>query len=138
MLANIIPALQSGLPILIAQFATALVLLGLGCLCYMRLTPFHEFALINQGNVAAGVVAMGTLIALSLPIAATLASSHVVLDIVLWGLVALIIQLVAFVLTTRLIPGLPAQVERGNVAAGLLIIGIQNAVAIVNAGAMMG
>lgn len=138
MLSNILPALQSGLPVLLAQFATALVLLGLGCLCYMRLTPFHEFALIRQGNVAAGVVAMGSLIALSLPIAATLASSHVVLDIVLWGLVALIIQLLAFVLATRLMRDLPAMVESGNVAAGLLVIGIQIAIAIINAGAMMG
>lgn len=138
MLSNILPALQSGLPVLLAQFATALVLLGLGCLCYMRLTPFHEFALIRQGNVAAGVVAMGSLIALSLPIAATLASSHVVLDIILWGLVALVIQLLAFFLATRLMRDLPAMVESGNVAAGLLVIGIQIAIAIVNAGAMMG
>ncbi len=138
MLSNILPALQSGLPVLLAQFATALVLLGLGCLCYMRLTPFNEFALIRQGNVAAGVVAMGSLIALSLPIAATLASSHVVLDIILWGLVALIIQLLAFVLATRLMRDLPAMVESGNVAAGLLVIGIQIAIAIINAGAMMG
>lgn len=138
MFANIIPALQTGLPVLIAQFATALLLLGAGCVCYMRLTPFHEFTLIRQGNVAAGMVAMGTLVALSLPIAATLASSHVVLDIVIWGLVALIIQLVAFLLTARLIRGLPAMIESGNVAAGLLVIGVQNAIAIINAGAMWG
>jgi len=138
MLANILPALQSGLPVLLAQFATALALLGLGCLCYMRLTPFHEFDLIRQGNVAAGVVAMGSVVALSLPIAATLASSQVVLDIILWGLVALVIQLLAFLLATRLMRDLPAMVESGNVAAGLLVIGIQNAIAIINAGAMMG
>lgn len=138
MLANILPALQSGLPILLAQFLAALVLLGLGCLCYMKLTPFHEFALIRQGNAAAGIVAMGSLIALSLPIAATLASSHVILDIMLWGVVALVIQLLAFLLATRLMRDLPAMVESGNVAAGLLVIGIQNAIAIVNAGAMMG
>ena len=138
MLANILPALQSGLPVLLAQFATALALLAVGWLCYMRLTPFHEFALIRQGNTAAGVVVMGTLIALSMPIAATLASSHVVLDIVIWGLVALIIQLVTFLLTVRLIRDLPAMIEAGNIGAGLLVIGVQNAVAIINAGAMLG
>ena len=72
------------------------------------------------------------------PIAATLASSHVVLDIVIWGLVALIIQLGAFVLATKLMRGLPAMIEAGNVAAALLVIGIQLAIAILNAGAMMG
>ncbi len=104
----------------------------------MRLTPFHEFDLIRQGNTAAGVVVMGTLIALSMPIAATLAASHVVLDIVIWGLVALIIQLVTFLLTVRLIRDLPAMIEAGNIGAGLLVIGVQNAVAIINAGAMLG
>ena len=138
MLANILPALQSGLPVLLAQFAAALALLGLGWLCYMRLTPFHEFDLIRQGNTAAGVVVMGTLIALSMPIAATLASSHVVLDIVIWGLVALLIQLLTFLLTVRLIRDLPTMIESGNVGASLLVIGIQNAVAIINAGAMLG
>jgi len=138
MLANILPALQSGLPVLLAQFAAALALLALGWLCYMRLTPFHEFDLIRQGNTAAGVVVMGTLIALSMPIAATLASSHVVLDIVIWGLVALLIQLLTFLLTVRLIRDLPAMIESGNVGASLLVIGIQNAVAIINAGAMLG
>lgn len=138
MLANILPALESGLPVLLAQFATAIALLVLGGICYMSLTPFREFALIRQGNVAAGVVAMGSLIALSLPIAATLASSQVVLDIVLWGLVALIIQLLAFILATRLMRDLAGMVQSGNVAAGLLVIGIQIAIAIINAGAMLG
>jgi len=138
MIENILPTLQTGLPVLLAQFVTALVLLGLGCLCYMRLTPFHEAQLIRQGNTAAGVVLMGTLIALSLPVAATLATSHVVLDIVIWGLVALVIQLLAFVATTRAMRDLPAMIAAGNVAAALLVIGIQLAIAILNAGAMMG
>ncbi len=138
MIENILPTLQTGLPVLLAQFITALALLGLGCLCYMRLTPFHEAQLIRQGNTAAGVVLMGTLVALSLPVAATLATSHVVLDIVIWGLIALVIQLLAFVATTRAMRDLPAMIESGNVAAALLIIGIQLAIAILNAGAMMG
>jgi putative membrane protein len=138
MIANILPTLQSGLPVLLAQFATAVALLALGAFCYMRMTPFHETDLIRQGNVAAGVIAMGTLIALSLPVAATLASSQVVLDILIWGLVALIIQLLAFVLAAKLMRGLPAMIEAGNVAAALLVVGIQIAIAILNAGAMMG
>ena len=138
MIANTLDGLLTGLPVLLAQYVTALVLLGLGGLCYMTLTPFHEMRLIRQGNVAAGMVAFGTLTALSLPVAATLATSHVVLDIVIWGLVASIIQLVAFVAASRIVRDLPAMIEAGNVAAALLIIGIQLAVAILNAGAMMG
>ncbi|MGE0226367.1 MAG: DUF350 domain-containing protein [Acetobacteraceae bacterium] len=135
---NILSTLQSGLPVLLVQFATALALLGVGIACYTWMTPFHERRLIRQGNAAAGVVVLGTLIALSLPIAATLATSLVVLDILIWGLVALIIQLLAFLLATKLMSGLQGMIEDDNVAAALLVIGIQIAIAILNAGAMMG
>ena len=61
-----------------------------------------------------------------------------VLDIVLWGLVALVIQLATFFVAATLLRGLRAMIEAGNVAAALVLIGIQIAVALLNAGAMSG
>jgi putative membrane protein len=124
--------------VLIVQFAATLVLLGIGMACYVVITPFHEWRLMREGNVAAGVVIAGTLVALALPLAATLATSVLVLDIVLWGLVALVIQLLTFVVATAVIRGLRGMIEAGNVAAALVLIGIQIAVALLNAGAMTG
>ena len=60
------------------------------------------------------------------------------LDILLWGLVALGIQLATFVAATMMIRGLRVMIEGGNVAAALVLIGIQIAVALLNAGAMSG
>jgi putative membrane protein len=137
-MANILPTLQSGLPVLLGQLAVTLLLLGLGIVVYMWVTPFEERRLIREGSVAAGIVVLGTLIALALPLAATLASSLVVLDIVVWGLVALVIQLLAFVLASRLLGDLRRMIEAGNVAAALVVVGIQLAIAILNAGAMSG
>jgi len=135
---SILATLQQGLPVLIGQLAATLALLGIGLACYMALTPFNEWRLVREGNVAAGIVVAGTLVALALPLAATLASSGVVLDIVLWGLVALVIQLAAFVAATAALRGLRAMIEAGNVAAALVLVGIQIAVALLNAGAMAG
>ncbi len=135
---SILATLQQGLPVLAGQFAATLVLLGIGMTCYMVVTPFNEWRLVQEGNVAAGVVMAGTLVALALPLATTLATSVLVLDIVLWGLVALIIQLLTFVAATALIRGLRGMIEAGNVAAALVLIGIQLAVALINAGAMAG
>ncbi len=135
---SILATLQQGLPVLIGQLAATLALLGIGMACYMALTPFNEWRLVREGNVAAGIVVAGTLVALALPLAATLASSGVVLDIVLWGLVALVIQLATFVAATAAIRGLRAMIEAGNVAAALVLVGIQIAVALLNAGAMAG
>jgi putative membrane protein len=135
---SILATLQQGLPVLAGQFAATLALLGIGMACYIAVTPFNEWRLVQQGNVAAGIVVAGTLIALAMPLAATLATSVLVLDIVLWGLVALVIQLAAFVAATALLRGLRGMIEAGNIAAALVLVGIQIAVALLNAGAMAG
>ncbi len=135
---SILATLQMGLPVLAGQFAATLALLGIGMACYMALTPFNEWRLVQEGNAAAGIVVAGTLVALALPLAATLATSVLVLDIVLWGLVALVIQLATFFVAATLLRGLRAMIEAGNVAAALVLIGIQIAVALLNAGAMAG
>lgn len=135
---SILTTLLQGLPVLIGQLAATLVLLGIGLACYVAITPFNEWRLMREGNVAAGIVIAGTLVALAMPLAATLASSVLVLDIVLWGLVSLVIQLLTFVAATAVIRGLRGMIEAGNVAAALVLIGIQIAVALLNAGAMAG
>ena len=72
-------------------------------------------------------------------IASTLAASSLVtLDILLWGIVAVVLQLLAFLLTTALFRGLRGMIEAGNVAAASVTVGIQLAVALINAGAMAG
>ena len=135
---SILATLLQGLPVLVGQFAATLALLGIGMACYMAITPFNEWRLVREGNVAAGVVVAGTLVALAMPLAATLATSLLVLDIVLWGLVALVIQLLTFLAAASLLRGLRGMIEAGNIAAALVLIGIQLAVALLNAGAMAG
>ncbi len=135
---SITATLLQGLPVLLGQLAATLVLLGIGMACYIAITPFNEWRLMREGNVAAGVVIAGTLVALAMPLAATLATSVLVLDIVLWGLVSLVVQLLTFVAASAMIRGLRGMIEAGNVAAALVLIGIQIAVALLNAGAMAG
>ena len=137
-LSTVVATLQAGLPVLLAQFATTLALLALGVGCYVAITPFREWRLVRAGNAAAGVVLAGTVVALAIPLAATLATSPVTLDIALWGLVALALQLLTFGVATLLVRGLRGMIEAGNVAAAFVLVGIQVAVALLNAGAMSG
>jgi putative membrane protein len=130
--------LGSGLWVLLPQLAVTLVLLALGVAIYQRITPFDERAMVAQGNLAGGVTLGGSVLALSIPLAATLATSHSILDIAVWGVVALILQLVALAVATLLLRGLRRNIEAGNVAAALALIGIQLAVALVNAAAVAG
>jgi putative membrane protein len=134
----ILDSLQAGLPVLLLHFVTTLVLLGVGVTCYMAITPFNERLLVAKGNAAAGIVFAGTVLAIAIPLAATLATSGLALDILVWGIVALILQLLTFAFATVLIKGLRSMIEAGNIAAAFALVGIQIAVALVNAGAMAG
>jgi len=135
---SILTALGTGLPVLLGQLAVTLALLVAGVAVYTRITPYDERRLVTDGNAAGGLTLAGAIVALAIPLAATLATSTVILDIVLWGVVALILQLVAFAVATLLIPNLRAQIEAGNVASATALVGVQIGVALINAAAMAG
>ncbi|QSA97263.1 DUF350 domain-containing protein [Methylococcus sp. EFPC2] len=130
--------LGSGLPILFLHLFTTAALLILGVGCYAALTPFRERELIARGNKAAGLVLGGSLIAVAIPLAATLATSNIWLDIVLWGTVAVLIQLTAFIAFAAVFRNFRVAIEEDNVAAASVLVGVQLAIALLNAGAMAG
>lgn len=134
----IVDSLGTGLPVLLLHLAATLLLLGLGVAGYMAMTPFHERRLIAEGNAAAGIVLGGTVVALAVPLAATLATSTAALDILVWGAVAVLFQLIAFAVAALLVRDLRAQVDAGNTAAAMTVVGVQIAFALVNAAAMAG
>ncbi len=135
---SILTALGTGLPVLLGQLAVTLALLVAGVAVYTRITPYDERRLVADGNPAGGLTLAGAIVALAIPLAATLATSTVILDIVLWGVVALILQLVAFAVASLLIPNLRGQIEAGNVASATALVGVQLGVALINAAAMAG
>lgn len=135
---SILGALGTGLPPLLGHALITLVLLAVGMFVYTRVTPFHEGPLIAQGNVAAGVTLAGAVVSLAIPLAATLATSRQTLDIVVWGIVAVVLQLVAFMVVALLLKNLRHMIEQGNRAAAFALAGVQLSVALLNAGAMAG
>lgn len=135
---SILTALGTGLPVLLVQLAVTLALLVAGVAVYTRITPFDERRLVAEGNAAGGLTLAGSIVALAIPLAATLATSTFVLDILLWGVVALILQLVAFAVATLLIRDLRGQIESGNVASAAALVGVQLGVALITAAAMAG
>ncbi len=134
---GIVNALGSGLPHLLLQFAVAVALLAAGVVVYMTATPFRERELIEEGNTAAGVVLAGAILAIAIPIAATLATSALVLDLVVWGIVAVLLQLLTVVGVSLVFHHFRVTIQRGNVAAALILAGTQLAVALLNAAVMI-
>lgn len=135
--ANVLGALGQGLPTLLLHFAVVLVLLALGMLVYLAVTPFHEQRLLRAGNSAAATVLGGALVALAIPLAALLATTGALLDILVWGAVAVILQLVTVIVVLLLLRGLRTMIEAGQVAAAIPLVAAQISIGLLNAAAMV-
>lgn len=131
-------ALGAGLTVLLPQFILTLAMLAVGVTLHTLVTPYRERELVSQGNAAAGITMTGALIAMAIPLAATLANHTAYLDILVWGAVAVLLQLSAFGIAFALVGDLRRKIEAGNTAAASVVAGVQIAVALVNAGAMAG
>jgi putative membrane protein len=128
----------SGFPLLMAHSATAFVILVLGVRIYMLITPHDEMALIRDGNAAASLTLGGTILGIALPLAFVLAFSVSVFDIVLWGVVTVVLQLVAYFIVDMLLRNFSTRIEQGDMAAAILSVSIKLTSAAINAAAVSG
>ena len=135
--AAIFGALGGGLPTLLLQFLLVLLLLAVGIFVYMAVTPFQERELVRNGNPAAATVLGGALVALAIPLAALLATTGALLDILVWGVVALLLQLITVTIVSHLMRGMRSMIEAGQVAAAIPLVASQLAIALLNAAAMV-
>jgi putative membrane protein len=135
--ASILSALGQGLPMLLLHFVVVLVLLIVGIAVYMAVTPFRERELLRQGNAAAATVLGGALVALTIPLAALLATTGALLDILVWGVVALLLQLLTVAVVFQLLRGMRRMIEAGQVAGAIPLVAAQLSIALLNAAAMV-
>jgi putative membrane protein len=133
----ILDALGSGLPMLLLQFLLVLALLVAGIFIYMAVTPFRERELLRNGNPAAATVLGGALVALAIPLAALLATTGALLDILVWGVVSVLLQLLTVTIVSHLFRGMRTMIEEGQVAAAILLVAAQLSIGLLNAAAMV-
>jgi putative membrane protein len=129
-------AFASGFPILLAHVGVTIVMLMLGATLYAILTPWREITLIRNGNSAAAVAFGGVLAGLAIPLAASLSASNSTVEIIVWGLATVLVQLLAFRLTDMVLAGLPDRIREGEVSAAVLLVSAKLAVALILAAAV--
>jgi putative membrane protein len=135
--ATVLEALGVGLPALLLHFGLVLGLLVIGIFVYMAVTPFHEQQLVRAGNTAAATVLGGALVALAIPLAALLATTGPLLDILVWGVVAVILQLVTVTIISLLMRSMRGMIEAGQVAAAIPLVAAQISIGLLNAAVMV-
>jgi putative membrane protein len=133
-----IQAFASGFPLVLLHGAVTFGLLIAGCALYAVLPPHGEIQHIREGNAAAAISFGGVMVGLALPLAASLAASSSVIEVALWGLVVVAVQLLAFRLIDMLLTGLPQRIREGEVAAAGLLVAAKLSVALIFSAALFG
>ena len=126
----------AGLPAFLTYFALSLVLLAIFLAAYLAVTPYSELRLIRQGNAAAAISLAGAVIGFVLPLARAVTQSVSLLDLVVWGGIALVVQIVVFFLVGKLVPHFARAISDGRVAAATLLAALAVAVGLLNAASM--
>ncbi|MDB6141699.1 MAG: hypothetical protein JWP80_743 [Pseudomonas sp.] len=103
---------------------------------YTRVTPHKEFQLIREGNTAAAVALGGALVGFALPASNVIAYSQGLLDVVVWVVIAAIVQLLAFFIVSRVIKGLSTRIVNGEMAAAIYAASVAISVGLLNAACM--
>ncbi|MDO9428016.1 MAG: DUF350 domain-containing protein [Methylobacterium sp.] len=126
----------SGLPAFLAYMAAASGLVALYLVVYLSATAHREIALIRANNSAAALALGGSLIGYTLPLAAAIANAQTILDCVIWGLVALVVQILIYFVVRLILPDLSRRIEAGEVSSAILIAAFSLAGGLVDAAAM--
>jgi len=130
--------IQIGFPVLLVHLGLTIGLFVFGVFVYVRLTPHHEFKLVRENNAAAGLSLSGVVIGMAMPLAFSLAASVNELDILLWGLIVVVLQLLAFVAAHVLLNDLSTRIENGEMGAAWVLFSFNIALAMFLSAAISG
>jgi putative membrane protein len=119
-------------------FVSAVVLTAVFLVLYTGLTPHREIRLIRQGNVAAAVAVVGGLLGFVIPLASVIAHSASLVDVAIWGVIALVVQIAGFMVARLVLPHLPQAIEDGSVSDAIFLAGLSLALGILDAACMAG
>jgi putative membrane protein len=128
----------ANLPAFIEWWSLAALLSFAFAAIYLFITPQREMRLIlHQGNVSAAVCFCGALLGYVLPLASALVHGDSLLDFLLWGLVAMLVQILVYFVMRLLIRNLTSYIEEDRIAVAILVATVSLGSGILNAAAMV-
>lgn len=115
----------------LAYLGVSLSLLVIGMLLFAMSTPkINEFRLIAKKNVAAAMLLGGKVVGLALVLGAAVEYSVSLLDMVIWGAIGILAQIIVFFLAEMLTVRYSIQqaIEEDNRAVGTMLLALSLAV----------
>ncbi len=126
----------TGLSQFLLFFVAAVALTLVFVVIYTRVTRHNELDLIKQNSMAAALAFSGSLIGFALPLASIMIHTPTVIQVVMWGLVSLIVQILVYLLLRLPMPRLSERIDDGETAAGVWLGACSIVGGILNAAAM--
>ncbi|MBP2313330.1 DUF350 domain-containing protein [Azospirillum soli] len=133
------PVLQplATLPSYLLFAVVMLAFLLLFIVAYTAVTPYRELALVRQGNTAAAISLGGAMIGFALPLMSVASHTTSLIDLAVWGVIALVSQVTVYVVVSRLLlPDLRTGIEGDRTSYGILLGSLSIAVGLLNYGSL--
>lgn len=125
------------LPDFLLFFSAATGLTVLYLFLYTLSTTHNEFELIRQNNVAAAASLGLSLTGFALPLSSAIVNAKTVIDLMVYGIVAIAIQILVYWLVRLLLPNLSQRIANGEVASALFLGASSLAAGVVTAASMV-
>lgn len=121
-----------------SYFAVSIILLLAFKFVYTLITPQDEWKLVKEEkNTAAAIGFMGAVIGFSLALASAASNSQSLIDFVIWGIIALVAQTIAFAIVRFMfMPKIVQRINDDEISAGIVLGGTSIAVGLLNAACM--
>jgi putative membrane protein len=126
----------TGLPNFFLYAAIGVALSFIFTVIYIRITGHDEIALIREGNASAALALGSSIVGFAMPLSKAIAQASSVPDCVLWGAVALIVQLLAYGLARTLIPNLSDKIAKNTLATAIILAAISLTAGMLNSASM--
>jgi putative membrane protein len=119
-------------------FGVSILLLFIFKIVYAFVTPHDEWKLVKEEkNLAAAIGFGGAMVGFSLALASAATNSASLVDFVIWGIVAIIAQTLAFsLLRFTFMPKIAERINDNEISAGTMLAAVSIAVGLLNAACM--
>lgn len=119
-------------------FVISIILLFVFKFVFTAITPHDEWKLVKEEkNTAAALGFGGSMVGFSIALAGAVSNSANLVDFVIWGVVAIVAQALAFALLRfTFMPKIVQRIEDNEVSAGIMLSAMSISVGLLNAACM--
>ena len=126
----------AGLPAFLIYICVAGVLVAAYLYVYIWATPHDELALLRANNPAAALALGLSMIGFALPLTSSIGHSDGIVDMTIWGVVALAVQIAVYFLARIVMPDLSQRIANGEIASAIWLGAASVAAGMLNAASM--